>query len=81
MEDIARKSQKRYTAALKRGSVKPPDDWQERIGRVPGVLVVGRAEKRMQFEADPETVRILMAELGPGIVIEEIAERNPQSGT
>jgi hypothetical protein len=67
-----------YVAAVRRNSGSVSGDWQERIAREPGVMVLGRTGTRMQFEAEAETARRLIAELGSAIAIEEAADRSPR---
>jgi hypothetical protein len=52
-------------------------NWQEQLGSIPGVSVVGAGPNRVLVTASEEAEKKIQAEFGADCYIEEIVEREP----
>ena len=68
----------KYIIAVRRQVVASvPPDWQERLGRIPGVSVQGAAGRQAQFVADSEAIERVRREFSDDFLIEESSDRSP----
>ena len=53
-----------------------PDDWQDRIQSLPGVIVAARLPARMQLAAPLETLERIRTAYGDALIVEPIIHRS-----
>lgn len=65
----------RYIIAPRRNGPSPPENWQDRVTKMPGITVVGVNAKQVHFEAADQAVEELRRDLGESCHIEQSAPR------
>ena len=65
----------RYIIAPRRAGPRPPENWQDRVSKIPGINVIGTNEKQVHFEAADDAVEELRRDLGEYCHIEQSAPR------
>ena len=71
--------QELFVIALKREKAdQPPQDWQNKLRSIPGVLIQGETKNRIQFQADQSTLKEVEKQFKEDFLIETVEGRRPR---
>jgi hypothetical protein len=69
---------KQLILAARRDAGSPvPEGWQDLVIKTPGVVELGRSERRLQVNAEESAIPILRQRFGAALIIEELTPRHP----